>query len=102
MFHGYGSSRSEIIPEATAFYNLQYNVFMIDFRAHGSSEGDICSMGYFEANDVRAAYNYIKAAGEKNIVFTSRWDNYPDSTIILLNGKASHAWFFMAGSTNPM
>ena len=32
MFHGYESSRSEIIPEATAFYKMQYNVFMIDFR----------------------------------------------------------------------
>src|SRR5262249_46940576 len=68
MFHGYGSSRSEIIPEATAFYKMQYNVFMIDFRAHGSSEGNVCSMGYFEADDVRSSYNFIKNTGEKNIV----------------------------------
>lgn len=30
------------------------------------------------------------------------WDNYPDSVVISLNGKASHAYFLMAGSTNPM
>lgn len=41
-------------------------------------------------------------AGQKNIVFTSQWDNYPDSARINLSGKASHAWFLMAGSTNPM
>ncbi|HVS97205.1 MAG TPA: hypothetical protein VHE54_12010, partial [Puia sp.] len=37
-----------------------------------------------------------------NIVFTSRWDNYPDSASIPLTGRASHAWFLLAGTTNPM
>lgn len=41
------------------------------------------------------------AAG-RNIVFTSRWDNYPDSVVIPLGGRAKHAYFLMAGSTNPM
>ena len=68
MFHGYGGCRSEIIPEATAFYTMQYNVLMIDFRAHGNSEGNICSLGYFESDDVRESYNYIKRTGEKNII----------------------------------
>jgi hypothetical protein len=38
----------------------------------------------------------------KNILFTSQWDNYPDSAVVLLSGKASHAYLLMAGSTNPM
>jgi len=38
----------------------------------------------------------------KNIVFTSLWDNYPDSVRIPLSGKASHAYLLMAGSTNHM
>ena len=37
-----------------------------------------------------------------NIVFTSRWDNYPDSVAVPLKGQASHAWFLLAGTTNPM
>jgi hypothetical protein len=40
--------------------------------------------------------------GKKNILFTSQWDNYPDSAIISLSGKAAHAYFLVAGSTNPM
>jgi hypothetical protein len=43
--------------------------------------------------------------GEKNknnILFTSQWDNYPKSLTIPLSGKASHVYFLMAGSTNPM
>lgn len=37
-----------------------------------------------------------------NIAFTSLWDNYPDSVSIALEGKASHAYLLMAGSTNHM
>jgi hypothetical protein len=39
---------------------------------------------------------------EKNILFTSLWDNYPDSATVSLQGKASHAFLLMAGSTNHM
>ena len=38
----------------------------------------------------------------RNIIFTSHWDNYPDKINIPLSGKATHAYFLMAGSTNPM
>lgn len=37
-----------------------------------------------------------------NIAFVSLWDNYPDSLSIPLDGKASHAYFLMAGTTNHM
>lgn len=49
--------------------------------------------------------NHIPLATPKkgpNIIFTSRWDNYPANVSIPLSGHASHAWFLMAGSTNPM
>lgn len=68
MFHGHGSCRSGIIPEATAFYNMGWNVLMIDFRSHGESEGTVCSIGINEVRDVKAAYDTIVAGGEKNIV----------------------------------
>ncbi|AOW09971.1 DUF4450 domain-containing protein [Flavobacterium gilvum] len=41
-------------------------------------------------------------AGTNNILYTSQWDNYPKEKSIPLAGSASHAWFLMAGSTNPM
>ncbi|TDO99208.1 DUF4450 domain-containing protein [Flavobacterium sp. 245] len=39
---------------------------------------------------------------QKNIIFTSMWDNYPKSIDIPLSGKASQAYFMLAGTTNPM
>jgi len=68
MFHGHGSSKSGIISEAQAFFGMDYNVLMVDFRAHGESEGNTCTIGYYESLDVKAAYDYIVKQGEKNIV----------------------------------
>ncbi|MBB3186976.1 DUF4450 domain-containing protein [Microbacter margulisiae] len=39
---------------------------------------------------------------KNNIAFTSLWNNYPDQITVPLHGKASHAYFLMAGSTNYM
>ena len=68
MFHGHGSSKSGIIKEATAFHEMGWHVLMTDFRAHGNSEGEVCTIGYDESKDVKAAYDFVKASGEKNIV----------------------------------
>jgi hypothetical protein len=38
----------------------------------------------------------------RNIVFTSRWENYPVEVTVPLTGKSKHAYFLMAGSTNWM
>ena len=38
----------------------------------------------------------------RNIVYTSLWDNYPDSVTIPLKGKASSIYLLLAGSTNHM
>ena len=38
----------------------------------------------------------------RNIIYTSLWDNYPDSVSVKLKGKASAAYLLMAGSTNHM
>lgn len=68
MFHGHGSNRSGIINEATALYDLGWNILTVDFRNHGESEGTTCSVGYYEAKDVKAAYDYAIAKGAKNII----------------------------------
>jgi hypothetical protein len=37
-----------------------------------------------------------------NIVFTSQWDNYPDSVVIPMDQQAFQINLLMAGTTNPM
>lgn len=42
------------------------------------------------------------ANNSRNIAFTSLWDNYPTKIDIPLEGKSSHAYLLMAGTTNHM
>ncbi|MFN8253175.1 MAG: alpha/beta hydrolase [Ferruginibacter sp.] len=68
MFHGHGGRKSGNNAEAAAFRKMGYNTFQIDFRAHGSSGGNTCTIGFDEAEDVKLAFDYIKNSGEKNII----------------------------------
>ncbi len=38
----------------------------------------------------------------KNVLFTSRWKNYPAEAVVPLTGRASQLYLMMAGSTTPM
>ena len=68
MFHGHGGTKSGIFEESKIFRKSGYNTLLVDFRAHGNSEGNTCTIGYDESEDVKLAYDYIKGKGEKNIV----------------------------------
>ena len=68
MFHGHGSKKSAVSDEAAGFRLMGYNTFQIDFRAHGSSGGNTTTIGYYESEDVKLAYDFIKNKGEKNII----------------------------------
>jgi alpha-beta hydrolase superfamily lysophospholipase len=68
LFHGHGSNKSAVINEAASFNELGFNTLLVDFRAHGSSEGNTCTIGYDESGDVKLAYDYVKHKGEKNVV----------------------------------
>ncbi len=49
-----------------------------------------------------AGVPFLSPVKGRNIVYTSLWDNYPDSITIPLKGKARYAYLLMAGSTNHM
>ena len=68
MFHGHGGNKSDILNEAREFRRMGYNTFLLDFRAHGNSQGHICTIGVKESDDVQLAYNYLKRSGEQHII----------------------------------
>lgn len=45
---------------------------------------------------------FLLPAQGNNVIYTSLWDNYPDSLSVNLTGNASHLYVLMAGSTNHM
>ena len=68
LFHGHGGNKSDIFKESEEFRKMRYSTILLDFRAHGNSEGNTCTIGYNESEDVKLAYEFIKNKGEKNIV----------------------------------
>lgn len=68
MFHGHGGNKSGVYKEAQEFKKLGYNTLLVDFRAHGNSEGNTCTIGYDESEDIKLAYDFVKAKGENNII----------------------------------
>lgn len=68
LFHGHGSSKSKLLNEATYMYAAGFTTLLVDFRAHGGSDGKICTIGYDEAEEIKLAFDYIQSKGEKNII----------------------------------
>ena len=57
--HGHAASRLEDMYALFASHG--YGVLAWDFRAHGDSQGDFTSLGYYEVLDVKAALDYALA-----------------------------------------
>ncbi len=67
MFHGLSQNKSSKLSEAYEFHYLGYNVMIVDFRAHGNSEGNNTTIGFRESEEVNLAYDYVLNSGVKNI-----------------------------------
>jgi fermentation-respiration switch protein FrsA (DUF1100 family) len=59
LAHSYGDHRPEWVYEMLA--RKGYGVLAWDARAHGTSGGEITTIGYAEVLDVKAALNYVLA-----------------------------------------
>jgi fermentation-respiration switch protein FrsA (DUF1100 family) len=57
--HGLGSNRGELLDEAELLVKRGYGALLIDLRNHGSSQGELTTLGFDEVLDVEAAYRYL-------------------------------------------
>jgi alpha-beta hydrolase superfamily lysophospholipase len=86
--HGNAGTTDSWGQMAYVYTSLKYDVFILDYRGFGKSEGDIKSQSQFY-EDVQAAYNQVKQA-------------YNEKHIIIIGfsiGSASAAW--LASKNNP-
>ncbi|HTE23245.1 alpha/beta hydrolase [Flavitalea sp.] len=67
IFHGYGGDKSSMLDKAEEFLNLGYSTLLVDFMGSGGSEGNQTTIGYFEAEQVKTSFEYLKNKGERNI-----------------------------------
>ena len=67
LFHGLNNSKSMSIQESNEFRFMGYNVLLVDFRAHGNSEGNTTTIGWQESEDVKLAYDWLVQKDENKI-----------------------------------
>lgn len=68
LFHGYRGCKSGMLDKGNLFLEMGYSILLIDFMGSADSEGNQSTIGYFESEEVKTAFNYIKTNGEKNII----------------------------------
>ena len=49
-----------LLDKSDLFLQLGYNTLLVDFMGSGGSEGNQTSVGFFEAEEVKTCYDYVK------------------------------------------
>lgn len=73
FFHGNAGNISHRLESIEIFHRLELNVFIIDYRGYGKSEGNITEKGTYR--DAEAAWNYLintQGISEKQIIIFGR------------------------------
>lgn len=60
LFPGYPYSKSTLIELGKMYNRNGYNAVMVDFRGTGGSDGHSTSLGYYEADDVAAVFQWAQ------------------------------------------
>src|SRR5688572_8600356 len=53
FLHGIADNRGSAVGTILRFTSRGFDVVAYDSRAHGASDGDVCTYGYFEKGDLR-------------------------------------------------
>lgn len=59
--HGLFRSRREVLDRAAFFRKLGFDTLVFDFRRHGESSGERCTLGYKERLDFEGAVDYLQS-----------------------------------------
>jgi hypothetical protein len=59
LCHGYKSNRSEVLTLASTFQENGFNLFIFDFRNHGTSPAGMTTLGIRETQDLNAAIQMV-------------------------------------------
>ena len=64
--HGLGGNRAELLTEAVTLASYGYGALLFDLRNHGTSQGDITTLGFSEVEDVCGAVRFLLSRPEVN------------------------------------
>ena len=64
LIHGFCGSHYNMIDFAKLFEKRGYNILVINQRAHGISDGNFTTLGYYEGDDLKAWINFVTTIRE--------------------------------------
>lgn len=67
LCHGYGGKKADMLDRAYVFLDAGYNVLLPDFMGAGGSEGNQCTIGYKEADNVKTCIAYLAGKGNSPV-----------------------------------
>jgi len=67
FLHGYHGSKAPDLQYASFFHDQRFNMILFDFRGHGSSDGQMTSLGALERLDALAAVDLAARKGSTHI-----------------------------------
>ena len=68
LFHGYMDEKSTMLQRGEILLDMGYDVLLVDFMGAGGSYGSQTTIGYLEAENVKAVYDYVlQEMREENI-----------------------------------
>lgn len=59
LVHGYMGKSDDLRLEAKQFYDLGFQVLLIDLQGHGNSEGEVIGFGYLDSQDLTLWVQYL-------------------------------------------
>ena len=68
FLHGITMNKTALLNEANKFRQWGYSVMLIDFRAHGKSDGHNTTFGMRETEEARLAFEWAKKKGNTSII----------------------------------
>lgn len=63
--HGIGDCKERQLELAGWLNSNGYNALVFDLRAHGESEGDHCTYGYYEKEDISLLIDHLESLGHR-------------------------------------
>jgi len=96
VLHGYRSDRIVSVNRARFFSRRGYNVLLLHFRGHGSSQAARISYGYHERRDVRAAFDFIRSVcADARIGIVGISMGAAAAAYAVAHGDADPAWMIL-------
>jgi pimeloyl-ACP methyl ester carboxylesterase len=82
--HGYHSQRADVLTLVTALQDQQFNVFLFDFTAHGTSPG-VTTLGYRETAELQSAIAALATRDDVDPKHFGLWGGDMGGYVVLEN-----------------